>query len=123
MATAIIPIVVAAAPLLQPLINSLIIHVEKLFGAKTGTTKFDNVLQATLKTATDLSTAGKIPGTLDPATIAMMVEAEVQSLKAAGVLTPEIATQIVNNTSAAKMAIAGVSQPLKVTGNLTIGGN
>jgi hypothetical protein len=48
------------------------------------------VLGAVTKTAQDLSTAGKLPGQLDAATIATMIETVVQNLKSAGVLNPNI---------------------------------
>lgn len=95
MAAAIIPILVAAEPLLRPLILSLIVHAEKLFGDKTGAIKFNNVLTAVVKTAEDLSTSGKIPGTLDPASLANMIESGVQELKNKKILTPEQAGAIV----------------------------
>ena len=75
--------------------------VEHLFGHKTGPTKFDIVFQTILKTAQDLATAGKIPGQLDNASIASLIESIVQELKAQGVLTPEIATTIMSNSASA----------------------
>lgn len=90
MASIAVPLIAAAAPLLTPLIESLVTHVETLFGAKTGPTKFDVVLQAVGKAAQDLGAAGKLPGQLDTATIATMIETVVQNLKAAGVLNPNI---------------------------------
>jgi hypothetical protein len=80
----------AAVPLLTPLIGTLVTHVESLFGAKTGPTKFDVVLNAVTKAASDLSTAGKLPGQLDSAAIGTMIETVVQSLNAANVLNPNI---------------------------------
>ena len=82
MAAAVIPIVLAAAPLLQPLITSLVTHVEHLFGAKTGKTKFDLVLGAVTQAAEQLATAGKIPGVLDAQSIAAMIQTVVTDLQA-----------------------------------------
>jgi hypothetical protein len=90
MASIAVPLIAAAAPLLTPLIESLVTHVESLFGAKTGATKFGVVLGAVTKAAEDLGTSGKLPGQLDAATIATMIETVVQNLKSAGVLNPNI---------------------------------
>jgi hypothetical protein len=118
MAALAIPLILAAAPLLQPLISSLIIHVERLFGAGTGPVKFANVVSATVQTAADLSTAGKLPGLLTAETIAMMVETEVQSLKASGVLTPANAALIVSQP----ITTSTPGQQLHITGgSLTLG--
>jgi len=120
MAAAVIPIIAAAAPLLQPLISSLVMHVEHIFGHKTGPTKFDNVLTAVLKTASDLATAGKIPGQLDPSSIATMIESVVQDLKARGVLNPETAASVVQAQS--NTASIPQSLTLKVlSGSLQLG--
>jgi hypothetical protein len=102
MAAVAVPLIVAAIPMLKPLITGLVHHVEVLFGHKTGPTKFDQVLKATLNAAQALATAGKIPGQLDPASIAMMIETEVQQLKAAGALTPEASAAVVSGTGAAQ---------------------
>lgn len=104
MATAIIPIISAAAPLLTPLIHSLVTQVEHLFGAKTGPTKFDLVLQSVTTAAEKLATAGKIPGQIDSAIIATMIQTLVSQLNANGVLTPENAAQAV-----AKGGVVGVA--------------
>jgi uncharacterized protein (DUF697 family) len=121
-AAAIIPVVLAAAPLLQPLITSLVTHVEHLFGAKTGPTKFDVVLNAVTKAAEDLSAAGKLPGVLDSQSITAMIQTVVADLQAAGVLNPTSAGQIVTATSNPQMLNALGSQSLKIIGGtLTIG--
>jgi hypothetical protein len=99
--------------MLSPLITGLVHHVEVLFGHKTGPTKFDQVVKATLNAAQALGTAGKLPGQLDPASIAMMVESEVQQLKATGALSPETSAAIIAGTPAPK---AG---PFTLTGTLT----
>jgi len=88
LAAAIIPILSSAIPLLRPYIISLVTHVEHLFGPKTGPTKFDAVLKALLDAASKLSTAGKLPGTLDPGSAGSMIESIVQELKALGILNP-----------------------------------
>jgi uncharacterized protein (DUF697 family) len=90
MASIAIPLISAAVPLLTPLIESLVTHVESMFGAKTGPTKFDAVLTAVSKVAADLGTAGKIPGQLDTASLATMIETVVQQFKADGILTPSV---------------------------------
>jgi hypothetical protein len=114
MAAAIIPILAAAAPLLTPLIRTLAVHVEHLFGARTGPTKFDVVLQSVLKAADAMATGGQIPGRLDPASIAAMVQTVVQQLQSAGILTPEASSALVSATP-----LIG-SHPMKVTGQLTL---
>ncbi len=86
MAALAIPILSAAMPLLMPVISKLVTEAERLFGAKTGPTKFDSVLQAITPIATQLATAGKIPGTLDAVSIGAMIETAVQALKSAGLL-------------------------------------
>lgn len=95
MAAAIIPIITAAAPLLTPLIETLVQKVEGLFGAKNGATKFQSVLDAVLPIAQQLSTAGKIPGPMDPTAIGTMIETVVQNLKAQGQLPSGSATTAV----------------------------
>src|SRR5689334_22161608 len=86
MAAATIPLITAAIPLLTPIITNLIQHVESLFGAKTGETKFKTVLDAVTAIAGQLSTAGKLPGVLDPSTLAQQIEVIVQDLKSKGQL-------------------------------------
>lgn len=100
MAAAVIPIVAAAAPLIIPLIKSAVLHVEALFGHKTGPTKFEVVLAYVAKLAEALSTAGKIPGTLDASSIAALIESIVQQMKADGILTPEVAGPLVTSANA-----------------------
>jgi hypothetical protein len=77
-----VPLIVAAIPMLSPLITGLVHH-------------------------------GKLPGQLAPASIAMMVESEVQQLKATGALSPETSAAIIAGTPAPK---AG---PFTLTGTLT----
>lgn len=124
MAAAIIPLVTAAIPLLTPLVMSLVTHVEHLFGAKTGATKFDNVLTSTLKVAQDLGTAGKIPGQLDPQSIAVLIQSVVSDMKAKGLLTPEIAPSVSTSPGssvATLSAPAGASAMTIIGGSLTFG--
>jgi len=91
MATAIIPIIAAAAPLLTPIISALIMRVEHLIGAGNGSTKSSMVVNAVLPIAQALATAGKIPGQLDATSLLPIVESIFQSLQAAGVVNPETA--------------------------------
>lgn len=121
MAAAAIPLITAAIPLLQPLISSLVVHVENLFGAKTGPTKFDAVLNAVTKVASDLSTAGKIPGQLDPNSIAMLIETVVQDLKSTGVLNPSTAAKIAQLPAMASPSNALPATIRIIGGSLTIG--
>lgn len=121
MAAAVIPVVAAAAPLLMPLIQSLVTHVEHLFGAKTGADKFALVLQSTIAAADKLSAAGKIPGTLDPASIATMIQTLVSQLNANGVLTPENAANAVSKGSVIQTS-PGISVPLGSVTTLSIVG-
>lgn len=126
MATIAAPLIAAAIPLLQPLISNLVMHVEKLFGAKTGSTKFQTVLDAILPIATSLGTAGKLPGQLDAATIGTLIESTVQSLKASGVLNPTTADAVVNAISSvglptpANAPAAGNTLRI-LSGTLTVG--
>jgi hypothetical protein len=88
MAAAVIPIIAAATPLLRPIIKGLISGAQRIFGHNNGTgaTKAQTVIDAALTVAEKLATAGKIPGHLDAAFIASLVEALVQEMKAAGEL-------------------------------------
>ena len=72
----------AALPVLTPLAQNLIVHAEALWGAKTGTTKFNWVFDALSAAAAALGTAGKLPGQLDAGTIGTIVETNVQDIKA-----------------------------------------
>lgn len=123
MAAAIIPIVAAAAPLLRPAISWLAVHVEHLFGAKTGPTKFDIVLNAALKIASDLATSGKIPGSLDAVSVATLVESVVQELKSSGVLNPNTAQTMVEHGNVVISqggAASSVSATLQITGGTLV---
>ena len=94
MAAAVIPIIAAAAPLLTPLIQRLVLGVESLLGPKTGPAKSAAVVGALQPIVSALSTAGAIPGQLDPASLTAMVESVVQALSASGVLNPQAAGAI-----------------------------
>lgn len=111
MAAAIIPIIAAAAPLLKPIIEGLIMNVQKLFGHDNGTgpTKAASVIEAALVIADKLSTAGKIPGVVDATTIATMMETIINELKAKGLLP----------TDGVTIATLPSSQIPSVTGVLT----
>ncbi len=102
---------------------SLATHVERLFGAKTGPTKFDNVLTTTLKVAQDLGTAGKIPGQLDPQSVAVLIQSVVSDMKAKGLLTPEIAPSVSTSpgSQTAKIVETGSSTIMRiVSGSLEV---
>ena|SRR5579864_2184689 len=95
MAAAILPIISAAAPLVVPLIEKLVMGIEHLIQGKgQGPTKATTVINALLPIFDALSTAGIIPGKLDPTSIAAMVENVVQSLKSQGILNPQVAAQV-----------------------------
>lgn len=111
MAGAIIPIIAAAAPLLKPVIENLVLGVQRLFGHNNGTdtTKAASVIEAALVIADKLSTAGKIPGVVDATTIATMMETIISELKAKGLLP----------TDGVTIATLPSSQVPSVTGVLT----
>jgi hypothetical protein len=100
--------------MLTPLVTGLVQHLEVLFGNKTGPTKFDAVLQSVMAVATRLSTAGAIPGQLDPASIAAMIETVVQDLKSKGALNPQTSAAIIAGQSTV------VPQSLTLNGTFTL---
>jgi hypothetical protein len=100
-----IPLILTAAPLIQPLVMSLVVHMERLFGHKTGPTKLDNVVTTVFKVLDDLSTAGKIPGSFDKASVTQLVESIVADLNQKGVLNPETIAQ--NDMSLASGSVWG----------------
>lgn len=122
-----------AAPLLIPVIKDLVIGVQGLFGHNNGTgqTKQDIVVKATEVVSNQLSTAGKINGVLDSATIVSLVEGVVQVLKAAGVLpggsttsdVPLPAPTTTQPTTSAPATIQGLvsGTPVTIVGTITIG--
>lgn len=112
MAAAIIPLILSAAvPLVKPLISSLVLHVEGLFGAKTGPQKFQSVLDAVTPIVNALSAAGILKGTMDTTSLSTLIESIVQDLKAQGVLTPATLPNL-NST--------GVSGAYKISGTFTL---
>lgn len=114
MAAALIPILTAAAPLLSPLIQSIVLHVERLFGAGTGPQKLTTAVNTILGIADDLSKSGKIPGVLDPASITGLIQATVTDLKSRGILTPDLATSIIS--AQASTSTIPPTSTLKITG-------
>lgn len=114
MAAAIVPVaasaIAAALPIITPLLTSLIHHVEVLFGAGTGPTKLDTVIQAGSQVVSQLAGSGKIPANLDAASIGTIVQTLVQDLNAKGSLNPQ--------ASASAIASPGL-QTLMLTGTLT----
>lgn len=117
MATAVLlpTLISAALPLVTPLIQALVVHVEKLFGAKTGQQKFQSVLSAVIPVIDALSAAGKIPGTIDGVAVGSIIESVVQDLKAKGILNPSITIPPVVGGSTAGFGA------VKVTGTLNLG--
>jgi len=125
---ALIPIIEAAAPLLTPLIKGAATHLEHLFGAKTGPAKFDALLNMILPLAEKLSTAGQIPGQLDPALLAGLIQPIVTDMKSKGELTPESAAAAIQSAGPAGVggmagsakgglgAAVGAGQTIKITG-------
>lgn len=94
-----------AIPKLWSAGESLVLHVEKLFGSKTGPTKFETVVNALAPIANALSTAGIIPGVLDGSGLGSIVETIVQDLKRKEQLTPDVVlTPPVGGT---KFAVSG----------------
>lgn len=122
-----------AAPLLIPVIKDLVLGVQGLFGHNNGTgqTKQDIVVKATEVVSNQLSTAGKINGVLDSATIVSLVEGVVQVLKAAGALpggataNGTIVPAVTGSTSTttAPATIQGLvsGTPVTIVGTITIG--
>jgi hypothetical protein len=108
------PLIASAIPLLTPLVTGLVHHVEALFGTKTGPAKFSIVLACVTAVATQLSTAGMLPGQLDPASIAAMIESVVQELKSKGILNPPSCASIIAGQSAA------LPQSLTLNGTFTL---
>jgi len=129
MATAIIPIIAAAAPLvraaypiLKPIAEKLILGVEHLFGAGNGPqVKMPAVLGALGPIAAALGTSGKIPGQLDASGLAAIAESVVQSLKDAGLLTPEAASAIMSQPTGVSTVSPGTLRIIGGTLQLQIG--
>lgn len=120
MATAVLlpTLLSAAIPLVTPLVQSLVLHAEHLFGAKTGQQKFQSVLSAVTPVVDALSAAGKIPGTLDGVAISSIIESVVQNYKASGVLNPSVVIPQITGSN------GNISSPMgsvKVSGTLTLG--
>lgn len=112
MAAAAIPALISlAVPLLKPIISSLVLHVESLFGAKTGATKFQSVVDSVTPIINALSTAGILKGTVDGMSVGTLIESIVQDLKGAGMLTPATLPNL-NPT--------GVSGTYKISGTLSV---
>lgn len=111
MAAAIVPVIAAAIPLLRPVIKGLISGVQRIFGHNQGQgpTKLQTVVNATMTVVEQMATAGKIPGHLDAAAIASIVEAVVQEMKATGELPP-------SEGQPAPPPIAALPQTLSVNG-------
>lgn len=117
MASAIVPILAAAAPLLTPLIESLIQKVETIFPkAGSGATKMTAVVNAIQPVANQLSASGAIPGQLDAASITTMAETILQQLKTSGTLTPATGS---TSQPAAKVQAQASGQTATFTGIIT----
>lgn len=124
--TALAPEILSALPIIVPFIKDQILQMEKIFGAGTGATKLNTVVNNTVGLANNLANlpAGnpnKIVGPLDPTSIATIVETLVQQLKAGpGGLTPE-------TSASSPAAIAAPLAPapgstFKITGTFQVGG-
>lgn len=113
-AAAVITLAPLVVPILKPIVTSLVVHLEHLFGTKTGPTKFATAVSTTLGIADQLAAAGKIPGSIDGVTVSTLVESVVQELKSANILTPSITPPSV---------IGGIptGASVNVTGTLTLG--
>lgn len=111
---AFIPLIAAGYPIVKPLIISLVAHVEHLFGAKTGATKLQAVLDAITPIATALGTAGKIPGQLNAETLTAYINTVVADLNKQGVL---------NAASAAKLSTTPAGTVVKSGGTSTLTGS
>jgi hypothetical protein len=110
MAAAALPVLAAAAPILLPIVQNLVMGVEHLFGAGTGPTKLDTVLKALTPVAAALSTAGTITGTLDAPSLTALVQSVVSNLKAQGVLNPSTAAIVAAQPVASSMPTSGTFQ-------------
>jgi hypothetical protein len=114
MAAAVLPIVsliAAAQPVLEPVIQALVMGVENLFGgAGTGPAKLLTVVNAVLGIAGQMGTSGKLPGELDAGSVTSMVQTVVGNLKAQGVLTPAIAAAVAAQPIASAVAATGTYQ-------------
>lgn len=115
---ALAPLISAAIPVIKPVIQSLVLHVEKLFGAKTGPDKFKAVLQAITPIVDAMATSGRIPGTIDGVAVSSLIEAVVQEFKATGILNPSV-----NPTTLPTPAGAGapLGSSYKLSGTLILG--
>lgn len=87
MAAAIIPLVATVLPFIKPVVQDVVLAVEKLFGPKTGATKFDTAMKMLKPVLDALSTAGKIPGVLDNTQLGTILETVVQDLNQKGLDT------------------------------------
>ncbi len=87
-----IPLIAAAVPLLQPLIEKLVLGVQGLFGSGTGETKASTALAMLQKVVEQLAAAGKLQGVPDATALATMIETVVQQLKASGQLPGPVAS-------------------------------
>jgi hypothetical protein len=104
-----------ALPKIRPLAESLILHAEQLFGAKTGPVKFQSVLEALTPFISALSTSGKIPGTLDGVAVGTIIETIVQDLKSKDQLNPSVIPPVASGS------IPSTGTQIKVSGTLIIG--
>jgi hypothetical protein len=105
-----------ALPKITPLVTSLITHAEALFGAKTGPTKFQSVLDAATPFINALSASGKIPGTLDGVSVGTIIETIVQDLKSKNLLDP---SSVIPSIAPTSTNTQGTS--VKLTGTLILG--
>lgn len=114
-AAVLLPTLISAAiPVITPLVQSLVLHVEKLFGAKTGQQKFQSVMSAVVPVVDALAASGKIPGSIDGVAIGSIIESIVQDFKSKGILNPSV---VIPQITGSGTSLGSV----KVTGTLILG--
>ena len=112
-----IPIISAAMPLLIPLGHAIVVHMEHLFGAKTGPTKAEGAYDALAATVAQLVKTGKLAGPVDSSTIAGIVELCVYNLNKSGILSdPAKVAEIVSGKQTSQMLSTGV----QLVGSFTV---
>lgn len=112
MASAIVPIVLAAAPLLEPFIKGAILHAQKWFGYNNGTDqeKLNTVLNAVLSAASSLTAAGKIPDKVTPELAITLIENTIATMKASGILGADSPLPIIQPPNTATSQSTSPSQ-------------
>lgn len=80
------PVALKVLPYVKPFLESLIVHVESLFGKAKGPTKLQAVLNAALPVLDQLAASGLIPGTIDGVSLSKIISNMVTELNSLGVL-------------------------------------